>query len=74
MPQLVSFRGRPVKYRRRTPEGLCLIFVNPVRGQPGDVSIVTQVEWLRHSHIEFFPSQQMPDRRALAARYENPSF
>lgn len=73
MPLLVSFRGRPVKHRRRALEGMRLIFVNPMRGQPGEVAIVTQEDWLCHSRIEFFPSQQMPDLRALAAQFEHRS-
>ena len=73
MPLLVSFRGRPVKHRRRIPAGLLIIFFSSVRGQRGSVTIVSQDEWRRHGTLEFFPPHRMPDVRALAARFEHPS-
>ena len=74
MPLRVSFHGRPVKHRRRTAEGLRLTFVNPIRGQTSVVAIVTQEVWQCYGTIEFFPRHLMPDVRALAARFEQPSF
>lgn len=69
MPHLVSFRGRPVKRRRRTSSGLCLIFVSPISRLPGDVVVVTQDEWRLHGTVQFYPSGRLPDLRKLAEHY-----
>jgi hypothetical protein len=68
MPELITFRGRPIKRRSRTPSGLHLVFFSAVRGIPGLRLDVTEDEWNAHGRIEFFPDGQKPDVRALAAR------
>jgi hypothetical protein len=70
MPQLVTFRGQPVKRRRLLPEGLRLTFVSPVPGEQGRMMIVTQAEWLRYGRIQFYPRGQMPDVRSIADQFE----
>jgi len=69
MPQLVSFRGRPVKHRRRLGDGLRLTFVSPVCGQRCKRLDVTQAEWDQDGRITFYPKDQTPDVRALAASF-----
>jgi hypothetical protein len=70
MPLLVLFDGRPVKRRHRVGQGLRLIFANRSPGEPAESVVVTQQEWLRHGHIQFFPKSQMPNVRALARQFE----
>ena len=69
MPQLVTFQGRPVRRRYRVPDGLMLIFVHPQPGHEGQRLVVTQSEWDRDGQVRFYPRSQMPDVRALAARF-----
>lgn len=66
MPLLLTFEGRPVKRRRRTTEGLLLIFATPTRGVAGERRVVSQAEWRAHGAVRYFPSGEMPDIRALA--------
>ena len=70
MPLLVSFRGRPVKRRRRVDGGLRLVFVSPIRGGKSHVAVVSQADWLRQGSVQFFLESEMPDVRALAAQFE----
>lgn len=69
MPLLVTFEGRPVKRRRRVPDGLLLTFVNSVPGEPGNVVVVSQEEWLRYGRVQFFAKHEMPNLRALADQF-----
>lgn len=70
MPELVTYKGRPVRRRYETPTGLKLIFFSPNPGRSGGQLIVSDVDWLRHSSIQFFTKDQMPDVRVLAAQFD----
>lgn len=55
MPLLVTYRGHPVRRRRRTAKGL-LIKLKPVRpGQRGAVIVVTQSEWQLYGSEVYVP-------------------
>ncbi len=55
MPLLVTYRGRPVRRRRRTAKGL-LITLKPFRpGQRGAVIVVTQSEWQLYGLEVYLP-------------------
>jgi hypothetical protein len=69
VPQLILYRGRPVKRRRRVMCGLYLTFYNEERGRRSAQCFVTQADWDRHSSLQFFARDRMPDVRALARRY-----
>jgi hypothetical protein len=71
MPELVTFLGRPVKRRRRVADGIRLTFFSAVPGEPGEMIVVSQGEWLRYGQVRFFPKGRMPNRRALARRFGN---
>lgn len=71
MPLLVSYRGRPIRDRRRVGDRLRLTFFNRIPGERCRVVIVSQSQWQRHGTIQFFPKEQMPDVRALAAQAES---
>lgn len=66
MPQLVTYRSRPVKRRRRVSRGLLLIFYAPQRGQAGDQLVVTDEQWNRHGQVCYFQPGMRPDIRAAA--------
>lgn len=68
MPLLVTFRGRPVKFRRRVGDRLRLVFFSPIRGRPSEIWVVSQEAWSRHGRVQFYPREHMPDVRTLAAR------
>ena len=68
MPQLISYRGRPVKRRRYFAGGLRLTFFASQRGRVGDQLVVTDDDWHRHGRVQFYPLGTLPDVRALAAR------
>ena len=67
MPQLVTYRSRPVKRRRQVPGGLLLIFYAAERGQPGPTLVVTDDEWRRHGRVSYFASGTLPEVRASAS-------
>jgi hypothetical protein len=69
VPQLILYRGRPVKRRRRMAGGLCLTFYTSEPGQRGTPHFVSQADWDRHSSLQFFAREQMPDVRALVSRF-----
>lgn len=71
MPLLVTFRGQPIKRRRRIPGGLLLTFVSPVAGHRCKKAIVTQEQWLRDGRVQFLAEAQMPDVRALAGQFDS---
>jgi hypothetical protein len=66
LPLLITFRGRPVKRRRRATADLTLTFVDPVPGQTGEHLVVTQAEWEQDGSVKFFPRDEMPDVRTMA--------
>ena len=68
MPLLVTFKGRPIKRRRRVHGGLKLSFFTAVRGKPGEQLSVTDAQWQTHGRIEFFDPANRPDIRAMAGR------
>jgi hypothetical protein len=68
MPELITFRGRPVKRRVRVAGGLRLILVSAIPGRVGEQLNVSEADWREHGHIEFFTRENLPDVRALAAR------
>lgn len=68
MPQLVTYRGRPVKRRLRLAGGLRLTFFASQSGWVGDQLVVSDDDWRRHGRVQFYPSGMLPDVRALAAR------
>jgi hypothetical protein len=68
MPLLITFRGRPVKRRRRVRSGLRLVMVNCFPGQRCERLFVTEAEWSQHSQEQFLAREQMPDVRELARR------
>ena len=68
MPELITFRGRPVKRRYKTHGGLRLVLYHPHRGFRGNRLIVTEDEWDLYGRVQFYPKDQMPDVRALAAQ------
>jgi hypothetical protein len=39
MPLLVTFRGRPVTFRRRVGDRLRLVFFSPIRGRPPSAAL-----------------------------------
>lgn len=66
--QLVTYRSRPVKRRRRVSRGLLLIFYAQ-HGQAGDQLVVTDEQWNRHGQVRYFPLGISPDvRRPRAFR------
>jgi len=66
VPLLVSYRGHPVRSRKRLSDGrLKIVLVNPLAGQPGDVLNVTQENWKLFGREEY--RSEKPDVRALAA-------
>lgn len=67
MPLLITFRGRPVKRRRRTRDGLQLTFFSAAAGDPGEQVIVSDADWQLHGQVRFYPAGQRPDLRKLAA-------
>jgi hypothetical protein len=67
MPLVITFRGRPVKRRRRTRDGLLLTFYSAIAGQSGEQVTVTEAEWQAHGQVRFYPPGQRPDFRKLAA-------
>lgn len=75
MPQLVTYRGRPVKHRksvtRRGCTGLLLTLYAPQVGQRGDTLFVTDAEWQQFGSVKTV--ENMPDVRALAASTANNS-
>jgi hypothetical protein len=68
MPLLITFRGRPVRRRRRIGKGLRLVLANTIPGEKSERLLVTQSEWDEHARNQFFPRDQMPDLRELARR------
>jgi hypothetical protein len=69
VPQLILYRGHPVKRRRRMAGGLYLTFYTPEPGQRGAQRFVSQADWDRHGSLKFFAREQMPNVRALACRF-----
>jgi len=67
MPLLVTYRGRPVKRRRRVGEHLKLIFFAPLPGQSGDQHLVTQFEWQQFGRIQFVTPSEKPNVRRMSA-------
>ena len=67
MPLLITYKGRPIKRRRRVGDGLRLTFYSPVSGERGEHLFVSQSEWLQFSRTLFVTRDQMPDVRRLAA-------
>ena len=68
MPELVLFRGRPVKRQRRIGDRLHLVFLGEVPGQPGQKLTVSQADWALFGSVQFYSKEQLPNARALAAQ------
>ena len=66
MPLLVTYRGRPLKRRRRFEKGLLLYFYSRQKGEAGEQLIVSNDDWLRFGKEQFFPAGEMPDVRVLS--------
>lgn len=62
MPQLVTFKGRPIKRRRRHADGLLLNFYGEKRGDQGDRLVVTDAEWDLFGRVDYVRRESMPDR------------
>ena len=69
MPQLVLFRGRPVKRREQVASGIRLILFSAIPGEPGESLTVPESEWREHSSRHIF--SQRPDAHCLE-RQRNP--
>jgi hypothetical protein len=69
MPLLVTYRDRPIKRRRRSPQGLLLTFFSPLRGTRGGALVVTDDEWKQFGRIEDLSIDDFPDVRALARKF-----
>jgi hypothetical protein len=67
VPQLILFRGRPVKRRRRVAGGLSLTFYAAEPGRRGAQRFVSQADWDRYGSLQFFAREQMPDVRVFAS-------
>lgn len=72
MPELVLYKGRPVKRRMCGDDKtrLTLFFVNAESGQRSERLNISQAEWRLYGTIEFFPSATMPDVRELARKWQ----
>lgn len=66
MPLLITYRGRPVKRRRRCGTGLCLTMSNTSPGLRSDQLFVTDAEWSHHGRVQYFPGGLMPNVCELA--------
>jgi hypothetical protein len=66
MPELVTYKGRPVKRRERMGQSIKLIFVHPQEGKTGEVRFVSQADWTLHGAVQFFTKEEMPNVRLLA--------
>jgi hypothetical protein len=67
MPQLITYRDRPVKRRRRVAGGLRLILASPLPGPAAKCVVVTEADWHQHGQVRFVLKSAMPDARALVA-------
>jgi len=68
MSMVKTFKGRPVKRLRRTPEGILLTFVSPVPGDRGDQLTIQQEDWDRDGIAEYkqgVTKQELRERAAL---------
>lgn len=68
MAQARFYKDRPVKRMWRCPEGIRLVLLSDVAGQPGKQLIVTQAEWDQHGELWEVASTRRGDLRNLARR------
>lgn len=65
MPLLITFKGRPVKRRKRIGPHLKLTFFASVHEYVGDQLVVTQEQWRQHGREVYLARSAMPDVRTL---------
>ena len=68
MPELVTYKGKPVRRRIGLgSRGLRLIFFSAVPGQPGQQLEVSNGDWQQHSQRTFYENKaDFPPVRELA--------
>lgn len=67
MSVVKTFKGRPVKRLRRTPDGILLTFISPVAGQPGEQVTIQQEDWDRDGNADYKAGVTKQELRERAA-------